>query len=57
MNGRIRHLGFLEKGKLRKEKGRWVFVFDNGVEGVAEGQALVLYKRERLVGGGEIRLR
>lgn len=69
LRARIRHLGLLEKGRLRKEnwkKGvpptypkrfRWTFVFDKGVEGVAEGQFIVLYKGERVVGSGEIRLR
>ncbi|MFH1802710.1 MAG: tRNA 2-thiouridine(34) synthase MnmA [archaeon] len=36
---------------------RWMFVFNKGVGGVAEGQSLVLYRGERLVGGGEIRLK
>ena len=57
LRGRIRHLGELYPGRLRKEKGRWVFEFNRGVEGLAEGQYLVLYKRDILVGGGEIRLR
>ncbi len=56
LKGRIRHLGSLVGGVLRKEKGRWVFVFSRGVEGLAEGQYLVLYKADVLVGGGEIRL-
>ena len=54
---RIRHLGEFNSGKLKKEKSRWIFTFDNGVEGVAEGQFLVLYQGERVVGCGEIRFR
>ncbi|MBU1051495.1 MAG: tRNA 2-thiouridine(34) synthase MnmA [Nanoarchaeota archaeon] len=54
---RIRHLGELYGGKLGKSKGRWIFEFSQGQEGVAEGQFIVLYDGERLVGGGEIRLR
>ncbi len=56
MKGRIRHLGSLESGKLGKVHGRWEFVFDKAQEGVAEGQFIVLYKGERVVGCGEIRL-
>ncbi|MBU0760777.1 MAG: tRNA 2-thiouridine(34) synthase MnmA [Nanoarchaeota archaeon] len=57
MKARIRHLGELHGGVLRKSSaGRWTFVFDKGVEGVAEGQFIVLYFGERVVGGGEIRL-
>ncbi len=55
-SARIRHLGKLHSGRLMKEKDKEVFVFDKGVEGVAEGQFIVLYSRGRVVGGGEIRL-
>ena len=54
--GRIRHLGELNSGKLIKKNNKWSFVLDKGLEGVAEGQELVLYKGERLVGSGEIQL-
>lgn len=57
MKARIRHLGELNPGKLKKENGKWVFVFDKGVEGIAEGQFAVFYKGERVIGGGEIRLK
>jgi len=57
LRGRIRHLGNLESGKLKKEKGRWTFIFDKGQEGVAAGQSIVLYSREKMVASGEIRLR
>lgn len=57
LKGRIRHLGELHSGKLSKAGGRWKFVFAKGVEGIAEGQLIVLHKGTRLVGGGEIRLR
>ncbi|MBS3098680.1 tRNA 2-thiouridine(34) synthase MnmA [Candidatus Pacearchaeota archaeon] len=52
--GRIRHLGELLGGELEKNNGRWTFVFDKGVEGVAPGQWIVLHKGERVVGGGEM---
>lgn len=54
--GRIRHLGGLHLGTLKKKEKRWVFEFSKGLEGVAEGQQIVLYNGERVVGGGEIRL-
>ena len=38
LKARIRHLGKLHGGRLDKENGRWVFVFNRGVEGIAEGQ-------------------
>jgi len=57
LKARIRHLGELYSGKLSRNGRRWSFVFGKGIVGVAEGQFLVLYKGERLVGCGEIRLR
>ena len=57
LKARIRHLGELYSGKLKKQSGKWVFVFDKGVEGVAEGQLIVLYRGDVLAGGGEIQLR
>ncbi|MFH1290074.1 MAG: tRNA 2-thiouridine(34) synthase MnmA [Nanoarchaeota archaeon] len=56
LKARIRHLGELHKGRLRKSNGRLVWEFNRGWEGVAEGQFIVLYKGEKMVGGGEIRL-
>jgi tRNA-uridine 2-sulfurtransferase len=53
---RIRHLGKLVSGKLERGGKGFCFVFDKGQEGVAEGQMIVLYKGERMIGGGEIRL-
>ena len=54
---RIRHLGILINGKLICKTGRFCFEFNRGVFGLAEGQYIVLYSGEKLVGGGEIRLR
>jgi len=54
---RIRHFGELHSGRLKKINRRWCFEFSRGVGGLAEGQYIVLYSGERLVGGGEIRLR
>jgi len=57
LKARIRHLGELHSGKLVKEKGMWSFEFSKGVRGVAPGQFIVLYKGERVVGSGEMRLK
>ena len=54
LKARIRHLGKLHLGRLLKIKGKWVFVLKKGIEWVAEGQSVVLYKGEKVVGGGEI---
>jgi tRNA U34 2-thiouridine synthase MnmA/TrmU len=56
LKARIRHLGEKYSGKLFRRDRRWKFIFGKGVEGVAEGQFIVFYKGERLVGCGEIRL-
>lgn len=34
----------------------WHFIFNHGQEGIAQGQFIALYKGEKLIGGGEIRL-
>ncbi len=57
LRGRIRHRGVLHYGSLTRRKGRFVFHFKKPVWGIAEGQALVIYDGERVVGGGEMRLR
>ena len=54
LKARIRHLGELHKGKLRKENLKWAFTFDKGVEGVAAGQYIALYKNERVIASGII---
>ena len=55
LKARIRHLGKLYAGKLQKKNGKWFFVFQRGVEGVAPGQMIALYKGEKMVCAGEIR--
>ena len=57
LKARIRHLGTLHAGKLKKENLRYAFTFNKAQEGVAPGQHLALYKKETLVACGEIRLR
>ena len=55
VKARIRHLGRLISGKLKKEKQNYTFTFSKPQEGVAEGQFIVLYSGEKLIGCGEIR--
>lgn len=57
MQARIRHGGELKNGELINKLNKWIFEFDKGVEGVAEGQSIVLYKGNVVIGGGEIRLK
>jgi len=71
LKARIRHLGGLEGGVLRKvgdgggarrrisEKTheRWVFEFAKGQEGVAAGQSIVFYRGDKMVASGEIRVK
>ena len=57
LKARIRHLGPLMSGKLSKKSGKYLFTLKKPVEGVAEGQAIILYHGKRVIGGGEIRLR
>ena len=49
LDGKIKKMGTNER--------RWMFKFNKAVEGVAEGQIIVLHDGERLVCGGEIRLK
>jgi len=57
IKARIRHLGPLNSGTLKKQKGKYIFILKKPIEQVAEGQSIVLYKGQRLIGGGEIRLK
>ncbi len=57
LRARIRHLGKLIPGKILKKNGKPEFVFNTPQEGVAEGQFIVLYRGERVIGGGEIRFK
>lgn len=55
LKARIRHLGKLIPGKLLKQNNN-IFIFNKPIEGIAEGQAIVLYHKNQVIGGGEIRL-
>ncbi len=54
---RIRHLGSFLPGKLKIKKRKFVFYLSKPEIGIAEGQSIVLYKKEIVLGGGEIRLK
>ncbi len=51
---RIRHLGKLIKAKLVLRNNQWSFKLSKSVTGVAPGQSAVFYKKDRVIGGGEI---
>ena len=53
---RIRHLGSLYNGRLIKKNNSYYFSFNKPIEAVAEGQYIVLYDGNKVVGSGEIRL-
>lgn len=56
LKARIRHLGKLILGRLLKVKNNYIFKLTSSVFGLAEGQHIVLYNKDRVIGGGEIRL-
>lgn len=53
---RDRHLSSLQKGVLKKERGRYTVEFEKPKRAVTPGQSLVMYdlKGERVIGGGVI---
>lgn len=57
LKARIRHLGKLHLGKLKKQNGKYIFTFSKPVEALAKGQSLVIYHNKKVIGGGEIRLK
>ncbi len=54
---RIRHVGELLPGKLfyDKKKKQFRVILNKAITGISEGQAIVLYKGEKCLGGGEIK--
>lgn len=54
---RIRHLGRFHKGKLTRKDGKDIFTFKVPQEQIAQGQSIVLYNKDKVLGGGEIRLK
>ena len=57
IEARIRHLGNFLPGKLKIKNKKFVFHLSKPEIGIAEGQSIVLYKKEIVLGGGEIRLK
>jgi tRNA-specific 2-thiouridylase len=56
LKARIRHLGDLLDGKLIKQGKGYQFTLKSPVLGIAEGQHIVLYNKNNVIGGGEISL-
>ncbi len=56
LKARIRHLGSLHKGKLIKKNSSYYFIFNKPIEQVAEGQYIVLYNKDKVIGSGEMRV-
>ena len=51
----MRHLGPLISGKLFKKSGKYRFKFNKLQERIADGQSIVFYSKDKVIGGGEIR--
>jgi tRNA-specific 2-thiouridylase len=56
IKARIRHLGKFLPGKLSKHNNTRIFKLNKPSEAIAEGQAIVFYKKDILLAGGEIKL-
>ena len=54
LKARIRHLGSLNPGILKSSNNIYSFTFNKPVKALAEGQAIVLYNKDEVIGGGEI---
>ncbi len=51
---RIRQAGELLLGYVTYEKNKIIVRLKNKINGVSEGQAIVLYDKTKVLGGGEI---
>ena len=54
---RIRHLGDLIPAKIEHKKKKYLCTLKKPIQGLAEGQSGVIYKKNDLLGGGEIRFK
>lgn len=54
LTARIRHLGVLHPGKLKKKKNHFYFTFKKPIKITAPGQYLVLYSKDKVIASGEI---
>jgi len=51
---RIRQVGELLASSLFLEKGKVKLILDKAITGISDGQAVVLYEKEKVLGGGTI---
>ncbi|OYT36554.1 tRNA 2-thiouridine(34) synthase MnmA [Candidatus Pacearchaeota archaeon ex4484_71] len=51
---RIRQVGELLDSKISKEKGKIILTLKEGIKGISEGQAAVIYAKTKCLGGGVI---
>ncbi|MFH1365094.1 MAG: tRNA 2-thiouridine(34) synthase MnmA [archaeon] len=51
---RIRQVGELLPSKLMYDKGKFKVTLDKAITGISEGQAIVLYQKQKVLGGGVI---
>jgi len=51
---RIRQVGELLPAKLFYKNGKFNLILDKAITGVSDGQAVVLYKKDKVLGGGPI---
>lgn len=54
VHARIRHVGELVPSKLFFKNKKWNLELGQKLDGVSDGQAVVLYNGEKVLGGGEI---
>jgi len=54
IKARIRHLGKLIPATLKKQNNNYLLTLKTPTSGIAEGQHIVLYKKDVCFGGGEI---
>lgn len=54
LKARIRHLGQFHSGKLIKSNNKFSFKPNSPITSVAQGQHIVLYNKDKVIGGGEI---
>jgi len=55
LKARIRHLGKLLTGKLKKSKSSYVFILKTPQKEISSGQSIVLYNKNKLISGGIIK--
>jgi len=53
-HSRIRQVGELLPSKLTRQKNKLKITLNKAITGISEGQALVLYKGKKVLGGGVI---